>query len=351
MFPLHLWFIMKSKKRRIFEITGYVVVGLFFTLAVVGLIIKFNKGTLYIFNNRADVVLSNSMSVKSEKYKDFLEGHDNQIQKNDLVISSTIDSEENLNIYDIVLFNSPLLGTTMHRIVGKELYNKDSFSLDLVNTCNYKGENVIQLPEVGSQITSDDTISFNEVKLVVYSPNQYSDGYSFVAQNNLMSTEVKTEEKEGFYKHTIIARRDSSAPTKFLLVHKNYFSYEEDYIVNFSMNAARGEININANSITSTGETGSYYYETNWTYKYVIRGDANEDDDGKFTIDSIYSKVHTTIPKVGAIIRYLSSIWGIVLLIGLSVIIVGTDFYLDRMKKKEQTKSDIAEETETKDDN
>lgn len=291
-----------------------------------------------MFGVRADVVLSNSMSYKNEEYADFLEGHDDQFKKFDLVFSKKIDSEENLNVYDIVLFNNPLIGTTVHRIVGKELLKKDSFSLDLANTSFFEGKKAIVLSEVGSQIVSEDTISFNRVELVIYSPNEYCDGYNFVARNELLATSVQSEKIDRYYKHTITATRESSSPAKFLLVHKTYFDYENDYISSLCINAARGDIEINATNIVQDND--AYYYETNFTYKYEIRGDAASQSDGKFEIGDIYSKLVGVAPNMGYVVRYLSSVWGVVLMIGLGFVIMAASYYWENMNKKPRIPTD-----------
>ena len=71
------------------------------------------------------------MSKKNEKYKDFLEGHDDQIQRMDVVRSKNVDKNTELNVYDIILFEDKTtsVGTNMHRIVDKRVLRQDEVYL------------------------------------------------------------------------------------------------------------------------------------------------------------------------------------------------------------------------------
>ena len=93
---------------------------LIFVFAAYELIVKFTSNSIYLFGVRSDVVLSDSMSYKNEDedVQTFLEGHDDQIQKGDLVYSEKVTDKTVLNVYDIVVFknrDNNLL--TIHRIV------------------------------------------------------------------------------------------------------------------------------------------------------------------------------------------------------------------------------------------
>lgn len=70
------------------------------------------------FGLRASVVISPSMSFVNEANKDELEGYDNQIQVNDLVLSDNDFTFDSLQFGDIILYNDD--GTLIcHRLVDK----------------------------------------------------------------------------------------------------------------------------------------------------------------------------------------------------------------------------------------
>ena len=60
--------------------------------------------------------------------------------------------------------------------------------------------------------------------------------------------------------------------------------------------------------------------EINFKERYLIRGDKAKTEDGWFERDRIYSKVELVIPKMGYVMRFLSSPWGTVMLVGLALI-------------------------------
>ena len=91
-----------------------------FVFAFYELIVKFTNNSIYLFGVRSDVVLSNSMSFKNEdkQVQKFLEGHDDQLKRGDLVYSTKVTAKTELKVYDIVLFiNRDNNKLTIHRIV------------------------------------------------------------------------------------------------------------------------------------------------------------------------------------------------------------------------------------------
>ncbi len=337
---------MKKKQRLVFDIISYVFIGIALTLALLGIIVKANNGTIYLFDIRADVVLSDSMSEKNAKYIDFLKGHDDQIQKLDLVFSKKVNSETELNVYDIVLFNNPGIGTTVHRIVGKEEKRKDVVRVEKPIFTTLDGVDVIQLNEIDSSIETNVT-SYQNVEIELYSTNTYDERYNFYTGTSSSVVKVETTTVGEYYLHKISIKRDTSAPSQFLISHKDYRDYSGDYFASISIDSTYGNILLTPNKL-SLESGGKYVYNTNVSYQYEIRGDKAPNSDGKFGIEDIYSKVTWTFPKAGYFIRYITSIYGVILLVGVSVILITTQFlleYLDKKNKKEsQEKEKLDEE-------
>lgn len=111
----------KKKKVKVVNIILNVICVLIFTFAAYELILKFTNNSIYLFGVRSDVVLTDSMSYKNEdpRIQTFLEGHDDQLHRGDLVYSTKVKKDTELNVYDIVLFiNKDNNKLTIHRIVS-----------------------------------------------------------------------------------------------------------------------------------------------------------------------------------------------------------------------------------------
>ena len=339
----------KQLLHKVLNVVAYILIGILFLVSIVGIVIKINKGTIYLFNTRGDIVLSNSMSYKNEKYADFLEGHDDQIDKMDLVFSKKVDKTTELNVYDIVLFDNPGVGTTMHRIVGKEQLSIDTLSLIEANIGTYKEQEVINLPTLASLVETS-AIGFKEAEVTIISDKEYEDVFAYGVNNILMEKSVSTEKVDDYYRHTVSLKRNSSAPGKFRITFSNYCDYSSYHISNINISAENGTINATA-YLFSKNEDGTYSYSTNRMYEYEIRGDAAPDSDGKFTIDDIYSKVTFVIPKLGGFVRFSTSVFGIILYAGIGAIIIVASIFWDRINKKEKqitTNEKADEKDETK---
>ena len=115
-----------KKTKLILDIVSYVFVFLFFVAALASCILKFSGVKFNVFGSRYDVVLTDSMSEKNEKYKEFLEGHDDQFNAFDVVKSEKIEKQSDIKLYDVVLYNDPNIGLNMHRIVNIVEDGKDT---------------------------------------------------------------------------------------------------------------------------------------------------------------------------------------------------------------------------------
>lgn len=118
----------KNKKAKkvvniIADVLFYVVLALLVVVLVCFFVDKFSGEETYpFFGFRGMVVRSNSMSFKNEEFKDFLAGHDEQFEKDDLIFTRKLKKGEELKVYDIVTFKNGNM-TVIHRIV--EIYEKD----------------------------------------------------------------------------------------------------------------------------------------------------------------------------------------------------------------------------------
>ena len=328
----------KLKGKKIFDIVSWVVVSLLFISSLVLIITRKNSGSIDIFGSRYDVVLATSMSYKNEEHLDFLKGHNDQIQKMDVVRSKTVNKNTKLNVYDIVLFKDPHIGTNMHRIVDKRFYYQDEVYLQDVDID--ENSNIV-LKINNSAVYTNNDFAFKHAEITFVSDSKdFSDGYYFSSGGTVLDKTVKTTKSGNKYLHKVVINKDSDRPQKFAIVHSKDFVYTSEVIKNITLKSINGTISVNAKAFSLIEEgNDDYQYITNVQYEYEIRGDAAKTSDGWFTIKSIYSKVDKIIPQAGYFVRYITSIPGIIMLIGLGLLIVGVDYGLEYFSKKEKEKN------------
>lgn len=326
---------MISKRKKAFDIVSYIIIGIVFLLSIVGIIIKANKGTIYLFGKRADVVLSDSMSEKNEKYLDFLDGHDDQIQKMDLVVSTKVNQDSELSVYDIVLFDKPGLGTTMHRIVDKQIKSCDSAEVNNAQIVRIDGQSTFVLADIGSQFETS-SISYNEVKVVIYSSVEYDDNYLFVGGTTILKYNIDTKQSGEYYVNTFTINKESSASQRFLITQAKEFDNSKFYLASVELTSSEFQINFEPNDFTKDDD--KYICQKNIVYQYEIRGDKASESDGLFELKDIYSKVNYRIPKLGLFVRFITSIYGLILMIVTGFILVGTNVLIDYLNKKDNKK-------------
>lgn len=319
----------KTKKGKIFDIVSWAVVLLIFAFSLSLVITRKADGRAEVFGHRYDVVLRNSMSYRNSEHAEFLKGTQ-QIQKMDVVRSKPVDKHSKLKVKDVVLFKDPRVGTNMHRIVDTRLLTQDEVYL---KDATIKDKQ-IHLPLNGSAIYTN-SILFKKIDLTIYSENiEFSDGYYFSIRSTLVEYSLKTTKvKADFYKHQVhIENPSPTVPGVFKIIHSKGFEYDSEYFSNITIYATNGKLNLDGSKFIQ--EDNIHHYFGNIFYEYEIRGDAAKTSDGWFAIDSIYSKVDKVIPKAGYITKYLTSIPGIIMLVGLGLIIVVADFAIDRIEKK-----------------
>ena len=331
----------KTKKtiRIVVDILVYVIAGLLFSVAIVSFVLKLSGNSIKLFGHRLDVVLTDSMSEKNPEYEDFLKGHDDQIQAMDVVVTNTNITEEDLDVYDIVLFNNKMLGATdMHRIVNKTLKDQDELTITHSYFQTINGVTGLSFKNVSGGIASN-VICMNEMTLVTYSTEfDEREHFKFSYSTAFYDVDVSREEKDGGYYTTYHLTSDSTSPRKLFVAHGCEYDYASEVICSCKIESTLGTIDVKEDNVTTIDDGYKGIYNT--CYYYEIRGDkANTSDGTNFTIEDIYGKVENRIPKLGYPIRYLSSVWGIISLVGIGAIILAFDIIVNVMNKKEQKAS------------
>lgn len=278
------------------------------------------------------------MSEKNEKYKDFLEGHDDQIQKMDVVRSTPVSKETTLNVYDVVIFTDRYNRTNMHRIVDKEIKSSDELYLGNVNIDN---EGLIEFIDNGSYFSTS-SISYPSIEITFISDKDtfsYDFLFSYGGGYDNFDRSVVTTLVEGRYEHLVTLTKNTTRPVIMTVLHKGSNPIEEKISL-IKIASSKGEVVVNGKSFTLAGD--EYQSIHNVIYQYLTRGDKAPNDDGEWlVIDSIHAKVNKIIPKAGYIVSYLTSIPGIIMLVGLGLIIVAADVGLEYFNKKEASKNNI----------
>lgn len=333
---------MKNKTKngnKVLDIISTILVILLFFFGATCLIFSFTGNTIYLFGTRYDVCLTDSMSSKNEKYLDFLENYENQIQPFDLVISKKINEKEELNVGDIVLYKNPYIGTDCHRIVDIVTYIQDEVTFR-ESTIKSEGNNsFIYLNKIESGISTNQ-MKFTSVKLCMQSKVSYHNNFNFNVSFISYEPKVKEEYKDGLYNIELSFENKLKSSASLHISHSSYYDYSEDRIVSLYINSNYGEINVLPNEL-ELKDNNTYSQLYNVSKKYEIRGDKAPNSDGYFTKEQIYSKVISTIPKIGYPIRFFSSIWGMILIVGIIVIITLTDFGLSHVKEYDEENNKI----------
>lgn len=340
---------MEQKKKiflkKFLNILSYVGIFVFFGFALVCAIFKFQGANFNLFGSRYDVVLTDSMSEKSEKYKDFLEGHDDQFQAFDLAKSKPIEKAEDLKVYDVVIYNDRQIGTNMHRIVGIEEHGHDEVNYLGAFSNKLNEFDGIGLSNVESKIETSD-LSFKTLEMTVYSELGSDKHYNFSIINTALECEVSSVDAGNGKLVTYKINKESAAPGKLTISHSNLFDYSKETIVSLKIDAASGAIDSKKADVTFDGDKATAIY--NVDYRFEIRGDKSNDSDGYYSFNEIEAKVVSNSPKMGYFIRFLNSIWGGLMFILLGAIILTFDIVSGHMEKKSKLQAETAKAPEDK---
>ncbi|MCR4879664.1 MAG: hypothetical protein K5906_01745 [Bacilli bacterium] len=321
---------IKKVRKILGKILSPLLVVFLFSIVTISLVYKFTNNTFYFFNYRNDVVLSNSMSYKNEEHLEFLNGHDDQIQKGDLVISKKITNSMPLNVYDIVLFKNPSIGTDMHRIVEKD-YDGEKFTFTSIKVGEKFGKTLFYGDQPSFSIKLNTIYSFSKMDAVIYSENPFDKSELYFNTSAIDSdvTVVSELQEGGYYKNIVSLDKVSPYLTTFSITRKSYIYLS--YFESVRLYGGSTECLITSDIITGEEKQNYIFHPIE---KFMIRGDAAKTEDGWFYREDIYSKVTNRIPKIGYFISFLSSPYGVIMIVGLAIIPVVYSFFTDKRKGK-----------------
>lgn len=346
-------------KRIITNIIFYTVLAIIYIIGIYAVVTKLNGGVVYLGNIRFDTILTDSMSERNPETADFLKDT-TQLQVYDMVVSEKINDDTSLNVKDCVIFNSRSLGKSVcHRIVsiseeGIEFTVKSGSLVDEKRA----GKQLLSLTPGGTiRLGLSD---FTDVEIICYSPQLYENGYYAVylpSKQEPEPYEIVTEKIDNYYKHTITYHREFTKTSSNTIRCMNVY---EKYIEKVTYKSySKGEFIFNATDFVPD-ESDNYKKYFDSRYLYEIRADkaAASDTDGVYYRKDLTAKVINVLPKLGYVNRFLLSIPGLILIIGLVVIITVASFFLSKGQKKKvkldanSSNGDIIDQpVETKDDN
>lgn len=320
-----------SYRKKVSRILCYSLVGFIFFIIAIALLYKATKRTFYFYNHRYDVVLTDSMSVKNEKYKDFLQGT-KQIKAFDFVVSERITNKTKLKVLDVVIFDNPDIGMDMHRIVDIDRIG-DTVKFENIGEEKVGDVDVLKFTSPSSSIVLKDEFCYTDVEVVNYSQEAFDENeyYFNVGPTFITPNITSTLESNGYYKNIITYHKDSSAPATFSITKKSY-DFKSSF-ASIKLHGAKKEILIN-NSTFKQAEDGEFMF--NITEKFLIRGDKANTDDGWYEKSKLQSKVIMVLPKLGYPIRFLASPYGTILLVGLMFIPLTYWFIFDKKKEERE---------------
>ena len=326
---------IKSKKKLISNIIFYTFAALLYAFIAYELVCKFTGNNVYLFGNRFDVVLTDSMSAKNENHLDFLEGT-SQIQPFDLVTSSKINKDTVLKEKDVVLFKNPKLNniTDMHRIVNiTEKGDEITFAnVDLVEFNNTKG---IKFINYGSYIGSSNLpVVSTDITFLSDKPFKSNVSIQVGIKYEYPSEYTTTKISDNVYEHVVHFERTDTYPTTLTLrtTNDDFVTYITKWDITCLEN--RYIHMVGEDYVPNQEKTNFKLY--NVYNLYEIRGDKAKDSDGIFSQDQLISKVTNVIPKLGYFARFISSIPGMILIIGLALIFTIFAYFNNKPPKTEK---------------
>ena len=324
-----------SHRKKVSKILGYSLVGFVFALIAIGMGYKFAKKPFYFYNSRADVVLTDSMSMKNEKYKDFLKDT-KQIQAFDFVISERITSATKLNVYDVVIFDNPDIGIDMHRIVEVDRVG-DTFKFNNLAQTKIGDLDTFKYVSPSSSIELKETYIYTDFEVVTYTQNEFDENeyYFNVGVESIKPTIVSQLDSNGYYKNTITYHRNSASPAKFSITKKSYDF--DSYFASVKLYGGKTNVLINSDVVKQAVD-GEYAFNIN--ERYLIRGDKANTDDGWYERNQLQAKVVNVMPKMGYVMRFLSTPYGAIMIIGLMFIPIAYWLFFEKKEKKESDKNE-----------
>ena len=341
----------KAKKRIVLNIVFYSLIVIMYAFAIASVIVRANGVVLYLFNNRFDIVLSNSMSYRNEMYKDFLEGT-SQFQKDDLLVSSRVDDSTELQLKDVVLFKSEEYEGKLiaHRIVNI-IEQGTLFTLNGVEQTEINSSKCIKIKSIDSLITLASS-PVTRVEFQYYTKNDYQLLFEMKIGNITYSPFHETQQVGEYYLHNCYFQNSNpEIANVYLYINENTIPYITN--VKYVLDSEK-EFNFSGDELITTTD----YFQKRFDYEllYETRGDiASISEKDLLKREAVISRVHTIIPKLGGFVRFITSIYGIVLLIGIGIILTVNSYIVDKLlssdkKAKMVTEQNIEKPTEENDE-
>ena len=318
----------KTKTLKILDIVSFIGVFVFFIFALICAIFRFTGAKFTLFGNRYDVVLTDSMSEKNEKYKEFLNGHDDQFKAFDLAKSKKVESPSDLHQYDVVIYNDRSIGTNMHRIVNviEESCETTTFSGSSIKTIG--GHEGFSLDEVGSDFSTSE-IQFKTLVVEVYSQFEQYDHFNFNIMGTFYTPTVSSAHDENGYIHTYtIVNNNENVPGQITITHNSIYDYSKEIFTSVKIDSKAGDISVSSSNLNEKNSK-EFTNNFNCSYAYEIRGDKSSTSDGLYRFNEIEAKVVKNISGMGYLIRFLGSLWGGIMFILLGVLFLVFDILMN----------------------
>ena len=324
---------LKKVRKKISSILGTSLLAGLFVILLLEMIYKFADKPFYFYKTRYDVVLTDSMSTRNEKYSDFLEGTE-QIQAFDFVVSEKITDDTKLQVYDVVIFDNPNIGIDMHRIVDIDVLGFN-FDLDYLVKDTFNGVDVFRYSQVDSVVRLTQNFRYTDFEVVLLSSTPYNnDEFYFNVNGSAVNVDITTQQvTDGYYKNTITHHRDSKSPALFSITKQSY--QFNSYFESIRLYRDDKELVITPDLLTEENHQ-EYIFEP--VEKFLIRGDKANTDDGWYSRAQLQSKVIRVIPKFGYFARFISSPYGTILIVGLAAIPVIYSVIFDKKKEENEKK-------------
>ena len=330
---------MRTKKKRlIINIIFYAFIALSYGFVIFVIVTKFNGGIIYLFGNRFDIVLTDSMSEKNQEYIDFLEGT-TQIQVNDVVVSSKINDDTELFVKDVVLFKNRELHdeTVMHRIVNITTEG-NRFTINGATLKEYQSIKGIDLLASSSSITLV-VLDITDIELEVVSEKEYNNYYAFDVSGQYVTTTVTSTKYDNYYLSNVKYTKEGTRP-----IHSQIFKTNRrdiNYVTKVTYTRSTGEkLIFEANEFDETSE-GEYVKLFNAYNLYEIRADKSNTSDGIYTKDKLISRVFVVIPQAGLFVRYITSVPGIIMIVGIALLVTGGSYVYNKLEDKKRKQNEL----------
>ena len=186
--------------------------------------------------------------------------------------------------------------------------------------------------------------------LVFESPFAYSNFYSLQIGTafEIPTSHSSIQLESGYYEHTMVYERTATYPVK-LSIHRSLM--QESYITSWSIECDKTKnFTVIPEDYVPTVEKSNYKFFNSY-FLYETRGDKAKDSDGIFERNVLISRVTAVAPKLGYFVRFITSIPGIILIIGLAIIFTISAYFYNRVpKKKGSNNTEIIENDASKKD-